>query len=290
MSPLLLRHLIICILLLCAPFVWAEPRVAIMDFDNKSGYGGWRIGHGASDILTTELVKATDYNIFERERLSSIMKEQNLGSSGRIDPSTAARIGKIAGVQYIITGAVTEYGQSSGGGGGGGFRLNKKGYYATVDVRIVDVNTSRILMADSGSGTKSSKSIRVFGIGGGERFNEKHATEALRNAIQEVVQKLKNADLSKGLSNTSAANTPVLLADVDGKDVVLNAGTAAGLKVGQTMDIKRKGKVIKDPNTGAVLKIRYKTVGKIKLTAVESTYSEGKIIEGSELKTGDTAK
>lgn len=289
MSSLLsTRYWIALILLLTTSFAWAGPRIAIMDFDNKSSYGGWRIGHGASDILTTELVKATDFDIFERDRLNSIMQEQNLGSSGRVNPATAAKIGKIAGVQYIITGAVTEYGQSSGGGGGGGFRLNKKGYYATVDIRIVDVNTSRILMADSGSGTKTSKSIRVFGIGGGERYNEKHATEALRLAIQEVVKKIKDADFSKGSSGS--ATTPILLADVDGREVVLNAGKGAGLKVGQIMEIKRQGKVIKDPSTGAVLKIRYKTVGKIKLTSVESSYSEGEIIEGNNLKTGDTAK
>ncbi len=287
MSLRIFRRLLIACLLISAPLSWAGARIAVMDFDNKSGYGSWRIGHGASDILTTELVKNTNFDVFEREQLNSIMQEQNLGSSGRVDPSTAAKIGKILGVQYMITGAVTEYGQSSSGGGGGGFRLNNKGYYATVDVRVVDVNTSRIIMADTGSGSKSSKSVRVFGIGGGESFNEKHATQSLRNAITEVVKKIKDADLSASKKPARASNAVILLADVDGSDVVLNAGSNANLKVGQVLNVKRKGKVIKDPSSGAVLKIKYKTVGKIKLTDVESTYAEGVITEGKNFKTGD---
>jgi curli biogenesis system outer membrane secretion channel CsgG len=74
--------------------VWAKDRVAIMDFENKSQHGGWRLGRGASDILTTELVKTGKFNVMERDTFAAIIKEQNLGASGRIDPSTAARIGK----------------------------------------------------------------------------------------------------------------------------------------------------------------------------------------------------
>jgi curli biogenesis system outer membrane secretion channel CsgG len=107
---------------------WAKDHVAIMDFENKSQHGGWRLGQGASDILTTELVKAGKFDVMERDRLAAIIKEQNLGASGRIDPSTAARIGKIIGVEYIITGAITEYGQSKSSLGFQDIKLGKTGY------------------------------------------------------------------------------------------------------------------------------------------------------------------
>src|SRR5690606_38311461 len=106
--------------LIFAPLSFASPRIAVVDFENKTPHGGWRTGQGAADMLTTELVRGSGFDVFERARLNSIMQEQNLGSSGRVDPSTAAQIGKIIGVDYIVTGAVTEYGQSSRGGGGGG--------------------------------------------------------------------------------------------------------------------------------------------------------------------------
>ena len=270
------------------PALAAAPKVAVMDFDNQSQHGGWRLGRGAADILTTSLVKQTDYEVFERDRLNSVIEEQNLGSSGRVDPATAAKIGKIIGVQYIITGAVTEYGESKTGGGGGGVHVGKKGYAATVDVRIVDVNTSRILFADTGSGNKSSMNVRVFGFGGGESWNEKHATEAMRDAIDQVTQKLVNSDFSSDAAAPDMS-TPLLLADVDGKQIILNAGSNAGLKSGQTLTIKRKGREIKDPATGAVLKVKYVTLGKIKLTNVEGAYAEAKVTEGSGFQVGDSA-
>lgn len=268
---------------------WAKDRIAVMDFENKSQHGGWRLGRGASDILTTELIKTGKFSVMERDKLASIMKEQDMGASGRFDPTTAARIGKIIGVEYIITGAVTEYGQSGGGGGGRGVHVRKKGYHATVDVRMVNATTGEIVFADTGSASKSSMSVRVFGIGGGESFNEKKATEVMRIAIKEVAAKITSAPLKSG-DKKSVAGGPVLIADVDGNTITLNKGSNAGLKAGQKVTIARKGKVIKDPETGKILKIKYKQVGTIKLTEVEESYAEGTITSGSGFQVGDVVK
>ena len=47
---------------------------------------------------------------------------------------------------------------------------------------------------------------------------------------------------------------------------------------------------MKEPATGKVLKIKYKTVGKIKVTESEKGYSECIIISGSGFKVGDIVK
>lgn len=267
----------------------AKPRVAVMDFENKAQYGGWRLGRGAADMLTTEMVKLGTMEMFERDRLSAVIKEQNLGASGRVDPGTAAKIGKIIGVQYIITGAVTEYGRSKAGGGGGGVKVGKTDYSSTVDIRMVDAATGRIVFADTGSHSISSMNVRVFGFGGGQKFNEKSATEAMRGAIQDLTGKLAAINLkSVAPKRASGASTgKALVADVEGKLITLNKGTGAGFESGQVVTIKRKGKVIKDPATGKVIKVRYKTIGKVKLTEVDTGYAEGQSISGSGFKVGD---
>jgi hypothetical protein len=53
------------------------------------------------------------------------------------------------------------------------------------------------------------------------------------------------------------------------------------------LTVKRKGKVIKDPATGKVIKIRYKTIGRIKLSKVDSEYAESNTISGTGFKVGD---
>ena len=271
---------------------WAKDRVAIMDFENKSQHGGWRLGRGASDILTTELVKTGKFNVMERDRLAAIIQEQNLGASGRIDPSTAARIGKIIGVEYIITGAITEYGQSQASGGGRGVNIGKKGYHATVDIRMINTVTGEIVFADSASHSKSAINVRVFGIGGGESFNEKKATEVMREAIKNLTAKITSVPLKSGEGKRTAGSSgsEALVADVDGNIITLNKGKNAGLKTGQKVTISRKGKVIKDPQTGKVLKIKYKKIGAIKLTEVEDSYAEGEIISGSGFNVGDIVR
>ncbi len=271
---------------------WAKDRVAIMDFENKSQHGGWRLGRGASDMLTTELVKTGKFNVMERERIAAIIKEQNLGASGRIDPTTAARIGKIIGVEYIITGAITEYGQSKAGIGLQGIKLGKTGYHATVDIRMINAATGQIVFADSESHSAASYAGRLFGISAGESFNEKKATEVMRIAIKKLTEKITSAPIksSGGKSSVSSKGSKTLVADVDGNIITLNKGKNAGFETGQKITISRKRKVIKDPQTGKVLKIKYKKIGAIKLTEVEDSYAEGEVISGSGFNVGDIAR
>ncbi len=293
MYRLKLTGILSCVMVLMfLTTAWAKDHVAIMDFENKSQHGGWRLGQGASDILTTELVKAGKFDVMERDRLAAIIKEQNLGASGRIDPSTAARIGKIIGVEYIITGAITEYGQSKSSLGFQDIKLGKTGYHATVDIRMINAATGQIVFADSESHSGSSYAGSLFGISAEESFNEKKATDVMRAAIKNLAAKITSAPIKSGggKSTAGSSGSKTLVADVDGNIIMLNKGKNAGFKTGQEVTISRKGKVIKDPQTGKVLKIRYKKIGAIKLTEVEDSYAEGEIISGSGFNVGDIVR
>lgn len=166
-------------------------KIAIMDFETKVPGYDWRVGRGASDMLTTELVKTKKFRVYERNKIASVMKEQGFQQSGAVDPATAVRLGKIIGVKYILTGAVTEYGQSQTGVHAGGYvNVGKKGYATAVDVRAVSVETGEIVFADSGEGKLSSVNVSVMGFGGGEKFNNKKATASMRMAIKDVMKKI----------------------------------------------------------------------------------------------------
>ncbi|MEP1554220.1 MAG: CsgG/HfaB family protein [Paraglaciecola sp.] len=272
----------------------AAPRVAIVDFENRTHYRtSWRLNSGAADMLTTELVKATKLDVFERERMSSILKEQDFGQSGRIDPSTAAEIGRLIGVDFIVTGAITEFGSSNSGGGGGGVNIGKKNFMASVDVRIIDVNTGQIVFADTGTGKKSSTNVKVFGFGGGEKNNTKNETASLRKAMKDLAQKIGDAGLENKLSSTGSNPIPIttskdtLIAYIDDDEVTLNKGFSSNLVVGNTYKVRRPTGSIKDPKTGRVIKIKYKTLGKVKITAVEDSYSDGVLVENKGVEVGD---
>jgi curli biogenesis system outer membrane secretion channel CsgG len=165
--------------------------IVVMDFETRVPGQGWQVGHGASDMLITALVKTKKYKVYERDRLNALMKEQKLQMSGAVDMSTAVQIGKLVGAKYILTGAVTEFGMAtSGAHGGGWFDVGKKHYRATVDVRAVNVQTGEIVFADTGSGALKSSAVSVLGFGGGESYDEKKASESMRMAIDDVMSRI----------------------------------------------------------------------------------------------------
>ena len=165
--------------------------IVVMDFETRVPGQGWQVGHGASDMLITALVKTKKYKVYERDRLNALMKEQKLQMSGAVDMSTAVQIGKLVGAKYILTGAVTEFGVAqSGAHGGGWFDVGKKHYRAAVDVRAVNVQTGEIVFADTGSGALKSSAVSVLGFGGGESYDEKKASESMRMAIEDVMSRI----------------------------------------------------------------------------------------------------
>lgn len=111
----------------------ARPGVAVFPFVNGGSYGedaedleALRVG--LQQMLLTELDQNDELRIVERSMLQKIMKEQDLGTTDRVDPATAAEVGRIVGAQYMITGVFADlYGE---------FRI---------DARIIDTETSEIV-------------------------------------------------------------------------------------------------------------------------------------------------
>jgi TolB-like protein len=86
-------------------------RVAIINFDNSSGkvseYGD--LGGPLRQMLTSDLEQVKNLTIVERQALEKVLNEQNLNNTSRFDQSTATKLGKLLGVEIIITGNYFEY-------------------------------------------------------------------------------------------------------------------------------------------------------------------------------------
>src|SRR5487761_2584804 len=82
------------------------PTIGVAEFINQSGAGWWRGGVGweLSGMLSNELSSTGDFHVVERQKLQNVLEEQNLAASGRVARGTGARIGKLTGAQYLITG------------------------------------------------------------------------------------------------------------------------------------------------------------------------------------------
>jgi TolB-like protein len=110
-----------------------RPVVVVFTFTNssigpsKADFDG--IATGVQDLLITDLASNAKVRVVDRTHINDILAEQKLGKDGAIDPATAARVGKILGAQYAIT---------------GGFMSDAKGK-AVMTSRTIDIETTQII-------------------------------------------------------------------------------------------------------------------------------------------------
>lgn len=282
-----------------------KRRIAVLDFDysnvsSPSVLSAFpNVSKGVSDILVNRLVKDGTYTLIERSRIDAVLNEQNLGASGRIDPSTAAQIGKILGVDAVIIGTVTRLDLQTRQSGGSflfgiGGNSTDVDAYAQINIRMVSTTTAEILAVAEGTGniSQSDSRVTVLGIGGGSQtFNpDKLVFIATEQAIDQVAKEVINAsDKLQAIAPVSPSINAVVAAVV-GRQVILNKGASAGIRVGSRIVIERVTQVIKDPTTGQVIRRLSQPIGQIRITEVDSTSSVGEIVSGSQFKVGDIAK
>ncbi len=303
-------HLVVLVaLLVAAPFVAGSAfaqdkvRIAVVDFDTEALQGSWRyswsinnLQRAAADNLASELVKTGKFRVIERQQLDKVLREQHLGASGAVDPSTAARIGKVLGVQLVVVGSVVEFtvneksakipqlGKWGGLGGVGGALVTGK---AALTARLVDTTTAEILGAFDGSGSHSFAKGEYAGASLGTDWNSGMASQVLKEAVGKLARDI--SEKGGGLTpSTVRDGIEGLIAKADGGKIYVNVGDASGIKVGDRFDVKRLGEEIKDPKTGEVLGGDETEVGTIEIVKVISPkLSEAKAVKGSGFQAGD---
>src|SRR5947207_1606405 len=151
-----------------------KKRVAVMDFDygtvHKDVYALFGsdvdVGKGIVDLLVKHLVKDGSYSVIERKALDKVLAEQNFSNSDRADPTSAAKIAKVLGVDAIVIGSITQFGrddkQTNVGGeavgrltgrfGLGGVSRKEAKAVVAVTARMVDTSTAEILASVTGRG------------------------------------------------------------------------------------------------------------------------------------------
>lgn len=180
-----------------------KPSIGVAEFKNESGAGWWRGGVGweLSGMLSNELASLGSFRVVERNKLESVLEEQNLAASGRVSAGTGAKIGKLTGAQYLVMGTVTAYEENTASTGGGlsfkGISLGgkKSDAYLAVDVRVVNTTTGEIDYSRTIEGRSSGGgvSVGVFRGGfGGALANESKtpAGKAIRAALVEITDYL----------------------------------------------------------------------------------------------------
>jgi len=308
----------------CASLAVAAPpkkRVAVLNFEYgtvrdtvRSIFGGDQdIGKGISDLIVEKLVQDGSYSVIERNALDKVLAEQNFSNSDRADDTTAARIGRVLGVDAIIVGSITQFGRddkSTGVAGGalsratgrfglGGVKTSAAKAVVAISARMVNTDTAEILATAKGRGESVRSGVSLVGAGGGTVMGGGDVDMRSHNFSQTIIGEAVDAavtDLSRQLS-TGASRLPGrvvtidgLVADATGNTLVLNVGSRAGLKVGDRLQVRRKVRDVKDPATGRVLRSIENAVGEVVITEVDEQSSVGNFTGASPAQVGDLVK
>jgi curli biogenesis system outer membrane secretion channel CsgG len=180
-----------------------RPVVGVAEFTNQSAAAWWRGGVGweLSGMLSNELSSSGDFHVVERQKMQNVLEEQNLAASGRVASGTGAKIGKLTGAQYLVTGTVTAYEENAASTGGGfsfkGIGLGGKSSeaYLAVDLRVINTTTGDVDFSRTVEGRSKSSGVNVAvyrgGFGGNLAHEENTPTgKAIRAALVEITDYL----------------------------------------------------------------------------------------------------
>jgi curli biogenesis system outer membrane secretion channel CsgG len=315
-----MRKLLLSVCFICTfiPLVHGQtkPRIAVLDFDyatvrttSQALFGTEvDIGKGITDMLVDKLVNGSTFSVIERKALDSIMREQNISNSDRFDSSSAALIGRLLGVDAIVVGSITQFGNddSSRGGAGavaagvlGGFGIKRSTGKAVVGIttRIVNVDTGEILSSVTGTGESKRTSTSLAGLfansGGAaagavdmssSNFRETIIGEAVSNAVDSVASLLHE---NSGRITARVIKIEGRVLDVDGYELTMDAGSNAGVKVGDIFTVGRVTREIRDPDTNVVVRRVEEKIGDVEITEVGAQYSVGNFRGSAPAQAGD---
>lgn len=255
-----------------------KRKVAIARFTNETQYAKGLfynkandpIAKQAFDILSTKLTSSGKFLLLERGDIEKIKDEYKVTG----DSSTNQKIG----ADYIILGSVTEFGRKELGQSKVFSTSKTQTVQAGVSLRLVEVSTGLVIYSEEGKGEASAVAKTTMGLGATADYDQTLADKAISVAISKLVENI--------IQNCSNKPWKSYFLAYDEGAIIVSGGKSQGLKVGNTFVVFEKGRSIKNPQTGIIIELPGKIVGKVKIDSMagetaESEYSMVSFIEGT---------
>lgn len=270
------------------------------------------IGRGIAAMMVRRVQQDGKFTVVERNKVASVLREQDFGASGRVKRGTQARLGQIRGADLTLMGDIVVFGRDdrrvgaaggaivNGTGGAAGGRHQTGKAVVVLNYRLVDNESSEILATGEARG-ESKRSGGGFGaalltggvFAGGvvDMTSSNFAQTIIGEATMAAVDGLA-AQLSGQASGVPARSVEVeaKVADVNGNSVIINAGANSGVQTGDRFQVMRVSKEIKDPATGEVLDVLTEPVGAVTIEQVRDRIAIGTFSGSGAPRVGDTVR
>ena len=122
-----------------------KKRLAVADFTNADG-SVTKLGQFISEEFNTALPEVGQgFEVIDRSRINILLRENNMSSTGLTDPSNALKLGKLAGIEALIYGTITAFGES-----------------VRINIKILDLQRGVILRSVAGNITRTADINRLL--------------------------------------------------------------------------------------------------------------------------------
>jgi curli biogenesis system outer membrane secretion channel CsgG len=268
------------------PADYINPTVAVVKFDNKvGGFNGWDLGDGMKDMLVDRLMATGRYHVVERGELDSVLREHQLQKAGATRTEGRVAQGRLKNVQYLIKGAVTDFGHvSASRGQAGGTSLDLLGGSSkavmSIVLYVVEVESGEIICSKRLEKSLATRDVSVQsayqGVSlGGTSFYTTPLGRATSDVIQRAVYEITQSIASRPWAPKIAMIQP------EDELVVINGGSDRGIVMGHEFDVYENARPILDPDSGDLLgHASINKIGRLKVREVRDRLAVAFITAG----------
>ena len=147
---------------------------------------------------------------------------------------------------------------------------------AGVNIRLIDVSTGQIIYSEESKGEAETTNKTVMGLGKQTDYDATLSDKAISAAISKLVENIINNCMDRPWKSYFLAH--------DENGILISGGKSQGIKIGDIYDVVEKGRSVKNPQTGMMIELPGKTVGKIKIdfTGGDTPINEFSMVSFSE--------
>jgi curli biogenesis system outer membrane secretion channel CsgG len=254
---------VLVLVVMTSGFTYAAkiPTVIVAPFKNSSQMR-LQSTESITDNFISILMDTRRFNVLERERLKDVTEE--MVSKGQLSVKNAdyAFLNnlstldlKVSKYKVPLVDVVQE----------------KAVVKVQVNVRVVDIDSSKILFSATGKAQQEKKATQgALGlVVNNERvLDNALVNDAIREALEDVVLRIADNLF------------PIKIIGIKKGKIYLNRGKPAGIELGQVYEVYMKGEELVDSDTGLSLGAEEEKIGVIKVVDAREKYSIGKVIEG----------
>ena len=272
---------------------YSGPQSRVMVLPIKNLATRRRVSVKEIEAIVIDVINQTGrFRLVERQVLDAVLSEQDLGESERVATPSAAKIGKVLGVQYMMKVVITDYEEDIGGGGvggiggffkkaagaAGGVGVSKSESRVGMSFRLIDAETSEVLFTKQieskikKSGLKIGGGLLAGRVLGGAVFS-KYSKTPIGQAVIAGVNK-GVFELVKQVGNLPATGRVIKAA---GNKVWINIGKQV-VSSGDVLKVESKGEEMIDPDTGISLGSDDTEIGTIRVNNAQEKFSIAEIV------------